>query len=63
MSAYVQQKTCTRLYIPALLITGKTENNSNIHQQVNKLRYTHTMELNNEKEQIVDIGKGKRSSE
>lgn len=46
-------------------VRARTENNSNIHQQVsiNKLWYTHTMELNNEKEQIVDAGKGKRSSE
>ena len=59
METFAQTKTYSQMFI----VRAKTENNSNIHQQVNKLRYTHTMELNNEKEQIVDIGKGKRSSE
>lgn len=61
MKTLVQTKTCSQMFI----VRAQTENNSNIHQQVNinKLWYTHTMELNNEKEQIVDAGKGKRSSE
>ena len=35
MKAHAHTKTCIRMFIEALFVIAKRENNSNVHQQIN----------------------------